>query len=330
MHDADQAQQRPTELMTPRPLNALFDAMHHGKYTFESFVNLEVSENYDQIGWANRTIYRPSAILKAFQSFLSSVLFEQLPVNTRVAFAYRKGTSLRQAVEMHAESKALYQTDFSKFFHSIDSNLIRRTILSNPTPVQDIAVHLDRILELTTINERLPIGFVTSPTISNACLKPFDDALETECKARALAYSRYADDLAISAREHQNLHEMEFLVLELARSHINPDLSLNESKSKLTRKGERLSLLGFDILPNGRITVSREIRHKVERLIHLFATKRSTFDELYDGDTQKGLQQLGGLVGHIHSVDPLYLAKLRRKYGATIIDAILHRSLGDE
>jgi len=316
--------------MTPKPLNFLFDAMHHRKHRFEDFLAIDVAANYEPIGWADRTIYRPTKLLKTFQSFLNSVLFEHLPTNERVSFAYRKGTTLRQAVEAHASSRAFFQADFEKFFHSLDSDLIRTTVLAHETPVEDVATHLDHILNLTTIDGRLPIGFVTSPTISNACLKVFDDYLEAACKGRELIYSRYADDIVISAPDRDALDGIDTVVSQIAQERIHPRLTLNSAKSKLTTVGRRVRILGFDVLPNGRITISRELRQKVEVLIHFLVADRAKFAQFNEGDIEKGLQKLGGYISHIHAADPEYLAKLRRKFGTTTIDSLLHRSLGDE
>jgi RNA-directed DNA polymerase len=316
--------------MISKPLRSLFDALQHGKYTFEDFLSLDVGASYDVEARPKRTIYRPSKKLKAFQAFLNNVLFEHLPINERVSFAYRKGASLRQAVEVHASGRAFYQADFSRFFESIDADLVRKTIAANETPIQDISDYIDRIIELTTTQGRLPIGFVTSPTISSACLKEFDDHLEAACLERGLAYSRYADDIVISAPGREALDGLEALVSQLAQEKITPHMVLNPAKTKRTSVGRRVQILGLDILPTGRVTVSREIREKVEYLVHFLVSGREKFEEINGGNFDKGLQQLGGYVSHIHSADPLYLAKLRKKFGATIIDSLLHKSLGDE
>ena len=319
-----------SQQMTPKPLRSLFDAMLHGKYSVDDFLNFDIAANVDEINWPSRTIYRPSKKLKVFQSFLNSVLFDHLPVNERVSFAYRKGAYLRQAVECHANSRVFYQTDFTKFFHSIDSDLIRKNILSGETPILDIIEHVDHIVNLTTIQKRLAIGFVTSPIISNICLKSFDDCIEAWCLDHALIYSRYADDIVISTLRDEDLNYLDTVVSRFASDHINPRVTLNGAKRKLTKVGRRIQIMGFDILPTGRVTISRKIRHKVEYLIHFLVANRTQFEQIYEGDLEKGLLQLGGFVSHIHSADPLYLSKLRRKFGTTIIDSLLHRSLNDE
>jgi RNA-directed DNA polymerase len=316
--------------MTPKPLQYLFNSMHHGKHSFDDFLAFDVPGNVEKITWPSRTIYRPSKKLKVFQSFLNSVLFDHLPVNVSVSFAYRKGSSLRQAIEVHAKSRVFYQTDFSKFFQSIDSDLIRKSVLSSQTPIEDITEHLDHIVSLTTVQKRLAIGFVTSPAISNICLKSFDDCLEAWCRSCALIYSRYADDIIISTLRDEDLNHLDIVVSRFASEQINPHITLNSTKRKLTKIGRRVQIMGFDILPTGRVTIGRKIRHKVEYLIHFLVSNRTLFEKIYEGDLEKGLLQLGGFVSHIHSADPLYLSKLRRKFGTTIVDALLHRSLNDE
>jgi RNA-directed DNA polymerase len=44
------------------------------------------------------------------------------------------------------------------------------------------------------------------------------------------------------------------------------------------------------------------------------------------GDGDEGLQRLSGYISYVHSADPAYLDKLRRKFGSTVIDSFLHKS----
>jgi RNA-directed DNA polymerase len=38
--------------------------------------------------------------------------------------------------------------------------------------------------------------------------------------------------------------------------------------------------------------------------------------------------RLAGLLNYVNTVDQSYLEKLRRKYGAAVVDVFLHRSFG--
>lgn len=312
--------------MKTKPLSLLFDAMHHQKYSFEDFLSLAVSEHHQPVGWRNRVIYKPSKTLKAMHSFLNSFVFEYLAINERVSFAYRKGTTLRDAIAPHAHSRAFYQTDLEKFFDSITESMVRDAVANALTPAEDLHHHLDRIVALTTIDRRLPIGFSTSPLLSNACLKHFDDQLEQECISRSWIYSRYADDIVISAQSLDDIKGVEEIVKLSILEKLGQGFRINQAKSRVTTVGRKVKILGLVILPSGRITIDKDIREKVETQLHFYVTDRTRLARIYGGEVEGGLQRLAGYVSYIHSADPLYLSKLRRKFGGTVIDSFLHRS----
>lgn len=316
--------------MNRQPLHHLFDAMYHGKYQFKDFLELESKKNFSSIPWKNREIYKPSKKLKDFHHFLNGFVFDYIPVNTTSSYAYRKGSNLNQAVLPHTQSKAFFQADFENFFSSINKNLIRKSLEGKETPASDFDGYLDHVLDLITINEKLPIGYSTSPVISNICLVNFDSALELVCKERNLIYTRYADDIILSADDKKNLEDAEDVILNCLNSTVGTEFRINKSKSKLTTVGRKIKLLGLVILPNGDISVDREVRNRVETWLYFYIKDRARFANLiqdeYNQDIDEGLLKLSGLVSYIASADPAYLEKLRTKFGSTVIDSFLHRS----
>jgi RNA-directed DNA polymerase len=101
---------------------------------------------------------------------------------------------------------------------------------------------------------------------------------------------------------------------------------INQTKSRFTTIGRKVKILGLSILPTGRVTIDKDIRNKVEFQLHFYVSDRNKLTQIYEGDMEAGLQRLSGYVSYIHSADPLYLGKLRRKFGGTVIDSFLHRS----
>lgn len=316
--------------MTPRPLYQLFDAMYHGKYQFQEFLELKPEEHYSSVQWSNRTIYKTSPKLKEFHSFLNGFLLDHLPVNRTSSFAYRKGATLLQAVAPHSNSRAFYQTDLERFFYSITKNLIKTTIKKAVTPIEDIDDHLDQILELLTINDRLPIGYSTSPILSNACLLGFDERLFSISKDRQWIYTRYADDIIISSTDRRTIEDANEIIENCLVSELGKGFNINKSKSKLTTTGRKIKILGLVILPNGGISIDREIRNKIESWIYFYINNRSLLEKIFEEekckDPEEGLQKLSGLVCYAHTSDPSYLEKLRVKFGTTVIDSFIHRS----
>jgi len=311
--------------MKGRELGSLFEAIFHGKYKFSDFLEMSISENCRVTQWRSRRIYLPSRKLKDFQSFLNSVVFDHLPINSRVAFAYRRGVSAVDAVRPHIGGRVFFKTDFQNFFGSITDDLVRATVSGALTPVSDLDGYFDRIIELVTMDGHLPIGFSSSPVVSNACLYAFDNDLESRCSEMSMVYSRYADDIIISGKDGDVGGFARSAVLA-AMHKIGPAFSLNEDKTKVISVGRKVKMLGLVILPNGKITVDKDLRSRVEYLLHFYVTDRGRLDEIFGDDIDVGLQQLAGMIGHVSAVDPFYVDKLRRKFGAVIVDSFLHKT----
>lgn len=315
--------------MMTKPLQVLFDAMYHGKYEFGDFLHGDVAASYDSVVIKNnRKIYRPNKKLKAYHAFLNTFLCEHLDLNDRVVYSYRKGINPHQAVGAHALGRAFFQTDIVNFFGSIDRDMVRSTIIDRGIriPIADVQAHLERILDLTTVDGRLPVGFSTSPLISNACLTGFDDELEAHCLRAGLTYTRYADDVVISAQSREVLKDVGSTVSELLTRHSKGKLLLNPSKSKLTTVGRKVKVLGMIITPSGQVTVDMELKKRIEVLLHFYIRNREKFLDAVQNDMKAGVEQLGGYVNYINAADKPYLEKLRKKYGTTVIDSFLHRS----
>ena len=315
--------------MQAKSLQFLFDAMHHGKYDFEDFLFGSIDTCYTTTQIKHRNVYRPNKKLKAYHTFLNTFLFEYLDLNEQVVYSYRKGVNPHEVALAHASGRAFFQADIENFFGSIDRALVKATILSqrNRVPISDLGSHVERILDLTTICGVLPVGFPTSPSISNVCLTPFDNDLENYCRAANLVYTRYADDIVISGESREALRGVESKLDALLTSHFAGNLRLNSSKRKLTSIGRKVSILGMVVLPNGRVTIDMEVKRRVEVLLHFFIRNRKRFLAIVDGDMDSGIRELCGYITYINSADRAYLEKLRHKFGATVVDSFLHRSV---
>lgn len=316
--------------MIPRPLQHLFDAMYHRKYLFEEFLTLKPQEHYSPVRWNSRTIYKTSKTLKDFHFFLNGFVLEHLPVDNSVSFAYRKGATLLQAVEPHSRSRAFFQADLKRFFDSITTPLIKSVLQCNQTPVADLSDYLGHVLDILTIDGRLPIGYSTSPILSNACLLRFDRRLAEISQTRGWIYTRYADDIIISTDNRAAIAEADTVIEECLASELGNGFKLNPSKSKLTTIGRKIKLLGLVILPTGSIAIDRDVRNRIESLIHFYIRDRSRLARIFEEERgegmKEGLERLSGLISYTNAADPAYLEKLRSKFGTTVVDSFLHRS----
>jgi len=110
------------------------------------------------------------------------------------AFGYRSGRNIRENAAAHTGQKFLLSLDIKDFFPSISRVSVASTFRSLGIQ-EDIADLLSRFI---TIADALPLGFPTSPTISNLIAVPIDEALSSLAAETGAVYTRYSDDLTFS------------------------------------------------------------------------------------------------------------------------------------
>ena len=318
--------------MAKKELSSIFDAMYHGKHDFQDFLAGDITTRYKVTTLKGMELYKTDEKLKAYHKFLNLFVFEFLKVNENVVYSYRKGVNVASAVQKHAGSRHFFQTDLKSFFNSIDCALVRETVKNNfdSIPVSDIDRYLDRIIEMSTVNDMLPIGFSTSPIISNACLQKFDSILEDYCIAQNLIYTRYSDDIILSSSGDTRLYGIDTTVGEMLKECFGEKLNLNFSKTKFSSVGNKIKILGMVILPNGTVTIDSKLKNTIEVLLHFYASDKTKFNDRLEsessklkGDNSVGLLQISGYLNYVNTTDPHYLNKLRKKYGTSVVDAFI-------
>ncbi len=321
-------------LKAPRrqPIEMLFNAMYHDKWRFDDFANESIEANttsktFNQSGKV-RQIRVASEKLSVFHEFLQLFLLDFVPLNQEVVFSYRKGMRAYDAVALHAKSKSFFVCDIADFFPRINQRRIKSTLFTAKyhCPIEDLEGWLDRIVDLVCVNDGLPIGFSTSPSISNAALLPFDNALQAYCISKGLVLTRYSDDIIVSSHEAGALKGFQAQVDRLLQEVMMGEFSLNTQKSRLLHRGNKVKLLGMVLLPNGTVSVDSSVKDQVEVLIHFYLRDRNKFAQRVEGSPRKAEARLSGLLNYVNTIDQAYLDKLRKKFGVAVVDYFLHRS----
>jgi hypothetical protein len=80
------------------------------------------------------------------------------------------------------------------------------------------------------------------------------------------------------------------------------------------------------ILPNGKVSVDIKFKKEAEVKLHYYLTNKDKFTEITGPDFNSAVEKISGQLNYVNTVDPGYLDKLRKKYGATIVDMFLHKS----
>ena len=327
---------------TNRSLEEIFLSTFHEKMSFNKFLDLDVAREFHTIRLKRRKIYVPSHELKMAHKFINKSILEYADYNKKVVYSYRKGISVRDAVEQHSNNKFFFQTDIKNFYGNIKQADVDRALkyqLDN-VPAYDVERYLDKILELVVFDNHIPTGFSTSPILSNICLQYFDNKLQEYCEDNELIYTRYSDDIIISSYQEEPLLDIGRVVSEFLSDYVNSFLTINTSKTSLHRKGHDFRLLGFTILPNGIVTIPSKEKKEIELLIYFYLTNKIKLEEYFKKsltqEEQESLDKplIDGALARIsakliafNAMDKRYMLKLRKKYGNAVVDMFLRKSV---
>ena len=159
-------------------------------------------------GW--RPIDEPCPELQNALGELASFLQNECGVLYHTAaFAYIKDRCIVDAVRKHADFKSNWflKTDVSGFFPSTTLEFTMRMIsmvfpLCLIVETEEGKEALTKAISLGFLNDGLPQGTKLSTFITTALMIPIDHKLFGEFAGRKMVYTRYADDMHISAQEN--------------------------------------------------------------------------------------------------------------------------------
>lgn len=140
-----------------------------------------------------RTISAPYASLLHCQRWIGKNILSKIPIHEAV-HGFISHSSIITNAEPHLESEWLLKIDIKDFFPSIGIPSIV-SIFKQCGYARDVSFFLAR---LCTLDEKLPQGSATSPTLSNIVFSKTDNRLANLANSWNLKYTRYADDMTFS------------------------------------------------------------------------------------------------------------------------------------
>jgi len=204
---------------------------------------------------------------------------------------YVRKRSIYHNAIAHLYNDYFIMLDIKDFFPHICHKQLSDMIfyeLNKLTPNQINKLECKELIDLCSVSSRgLPLGFVTSPILSNIYLKEFDGIFYGRLRSLKLAnviYTRYADDLVISFKTtalqtHSDIDErIQEIASELLARY---GLQLNKHKSRSynmhTSNHVRITGVNIVIDSKGRrhLTVGRAIKNKLYwDAIHCFESNK--------------------------------------------------------
>lgn len=306
-------------------LEKVFYRILGNRYEFDDFKLGLSSSDYEKIKLKNKVIYKTSDKIKKYLRFINGVFFEYSNVNLNVVHSFLKNRSPYSALKYHLENKYLFSTDISDFFNTIDERSINRVIRekTHSCPILDISSYYDLILNYVSVDNKLPVGFSSSPVISNSVLFEFDNALLELCKNKNITYTRYADDLIFSSNEKNIFNDFSEILKKYLVKYSEIEFSINESKTKYYHRGNKVKILGLVITPDGHISVDNKKKQDVELALHFFKNDKDKFKDYMNNNFDSSQSKLSGNLSYINSIDEFFIRKLRKKYGNYSVDFFL-------
>lgn len=199
--------------------------------------------------------FKNAGVLEQYQERINRMFLSDVEVS-HSAFAYVKSKSYLEMFESHRHGYYFLRVDIKSFFHSISHQLITDSLsgyVSDEDFIKGKQKLMDAFINLITLNVTkehslfvgkriLPIGFKTSPTISNIIFRRFDNLIQSLCSKNNIVYTRYADDMLFSSPlDFKFLHTEKFMnelsyILSLGGFSVNNKKTLKD-KHMITLNG---------------------------------------------------------------------------------------------
>ena len=235
------------------------------------------------------------------------------------AFAFVKGRSIVDCVTKHQKNNSMWflKTDFSGFFPNTTLDFMMK-MLSMIFPLSEICLREDgyaelkKAISLAFLNGGLPQGTVVSPLLSNIQMIPIDHKLFNELSKRKIVYTRYADDIHMSAQEMFPWRDIVKLIEDTLKEFDAP-WQIKQEKTHFGKKAGRSAnwCLGLLLNKDNNITVSYKKKNYFKAALCSFIldTKNGKYWELGD------VQHLRGQLSYYTMVEPEYFSKIVKEQG---------------
>ncbi len=262
---------------------------------------------------SQRQILQPAKKVKTIQYWLIKNIFEKFELNS-AASAFRNNMSILTNVRRHRENTFFLKIDLKNFFNSIEfDDLV--PYLEEWKDTNDIHWELDG-LAFDVIRkvcfykgDILPVGFPSSPIISNIVMLNFDMEIKkiiSNQDFNDVIYTRYADDMVFSTNRKGVCKQLKNLIYELVDSTETPNIKINFSKTKFgSSSGGTASVTGLKVCKSGHITIHRKQKDHIRLMLSLFAKGKLKKD---------GYESLMGHIAYCQHVAPLFFSSISKRY----------------
>lgn len=200
------------------------------------------------------------------------------------AMGFTEERSVVTNASVHKGQNYVFNIDLKDFFPSVEQRRVLKRFGAKPFNFNpEIALLLSGLCSMRVKREQadetqthdldkefvyvLPQGAPTSPIITNMICDTLDRRLAGLARRFGLRYSRYADDITFSSMHYVYAEKGEFRK-ELARIIGSQGFTINDTKTRLQKKGSRQEVTG--IIVSDKLNVTKKYVREIRSLLYIW------------------------------------------------------------
>lgn len=256
-----------------------------------------------------RKIAQPAREVKRLQRWVIESILSRYKVH-QSAMAYVKKKGIAKNARAHRTNPCILKLDFTNFFPSITDEDVKSFFTQSDEHFDTVdAECLASILcwaPTRSSTKCLAIGAPSSPMLTNNILYRFDCETHSICKEKDIVYTRYADDITLSADSKDILLETKEKITRILHAMERPKLHLNEEKTVFAMKPFRRHITGVYITNDDKLSLGRERKRLIRSQVHHY--KNDEYNE-------EQIEKLRGMIAFSRDIEPEFVNRLESKYG---------------
>lgn len=261
-----------------------------------------------------KVTYNPEPPLKTFQQKLIATLLSAVEFPSYINGGVRS-RSYRDDCALHVCAENVLGLDIATFYESVSSHGVKRLWQQFFNFAPEVA---ELLTALTTHSGHLPRGAPTSNYLANLLFWREEPNLHDQLAQRGIRYSRYVDDVSLTARRHLDNEEIQHAIAQVYGMFKSKGIKPNRKKQRISRRGHALRVHNVNVggaepsLPKSTRDEIRAGLHNLEGAI----CQQGLSEEL-----QGRINHLGGKVGWLKHFDPERGTKAHQKLTAILTSA---------
>lgn len=259
-----------------------------------------------------REINAPNETLMAVLREMKNIFQYNLKVlYHNAAYAYVPTRSIVNALQVHQKNNSRWflKLDIKDFFPNCSQEFVVKSLRKLYPFSMWTEQQINSFIWICFRNDELPQGTPMSPMLTNLIMIPVDYALQNYAYENHFAYTRYADDIIISAHNHFDWRKVVEAVNTTFRTLQTP-FQIKAEKTRYGSSAGRNWNLGLMLNKENQITVGYRNKKIYKAMLNnlMIAEASANFWNVSE------LQHFQGITSYYLSVEPEYFTNLINKY----------------